>query len=156
MRIERLYKHPNKMGEAAEMIYEEFVSKKENPKSLEETKQQFVDQPGNSLPIRLVALKGGETVGTVSLVQDDLDACPNYTPWLASLVVKPAYRSEGVGKKLMAETKKVAKSLGYHELYLRTEYAAEYYKRNDWTFLETTSDDTFDEIHVFKVTFDEM
>lgn len=56
MKIERLYKHPEKMGEAAEMIYDEFVSKKENPKSLDEVKKMFVDRAGDSLPIRLVAL----------------------------------------------------------------------------------------------------
>lgn len=156
MKIERLYKHPEKMGEAAEMIYDEFVSKKENPKSLDEVKKMFVDRAGDSLPIRLVALQGEESVGTVSLVEDDLSVRPNYTPWLASLVVKPAYRSYGIGKQLLAATKKLVKSLGYKELYLRTETAAEYYKKNGWTYIETTSDDTFDEIHVFKVTIDEM
>lgn len=71
-------------------------------------------------------------------------------------MVKPAYRSYGIGKQLLAATKKLVKSLGYKELYLRTETAAEYYKKNGWTYIETTSDDTFDEIHVFKVTIDEM
>lgn len=156
MKIERLYKHPDKMGEAAEMIYDEFVSKKENPKSLEEVKKLFVDSAGDSLPIRLVAIEGEESIGTVSLVKNDLIVRPEYTPWLASLVVKSDYRNQAVGKQLLAETKKLAKSLGYKELYLRTETAAEYYKKNDWTYLETTSDDVFDAIHVFKVRLDKI
>lgn len=156
MKIERSYKHPNKMGEAAEMIHDEFVSKQENPKNLEEVKNLFVDRSGNSLPIRLVALDAEEIIGTVSLVENDLSGRRDYTPWLASLVIKRDYRSEGIGKKSLAETKKLAKSLGYQKLYLRTEYAAEYYRKNGWTYLETTSDETFDVIHVFKVTFNEI
>lgn len=156
MKIERLYNHPNKMGDAVEMIYDEFVSKKENSKTFEEVQAQFADGDETTFPMRFIALKGEEIIGTVSLVENDLTVRPDFTPWLASLVVKSDYRSHGVGKQLLAETKKLAKSLGYKELYLRTETAAEYYKKNGWTHIETTSDDTFDEIHVFKVTIDEM
>lgn len=156
MKIERLYKHPDKMGDVAKMIYNEFVSKQENPRTLDEIKTLFVDYAGDTLPNRLVAIKNEECIGTVSLVDADLSVRLNYTPWLASLVVKSDYRGEGIGQKLLAETKKLAKSLGYRELYLRTEYAAEYYDKNGWTYIETTSDDRFDEIHIFKVTFDEM
>ena len=156
MKIKRLYKHVDKTIDVVEMIYDEFVSKKVNPKTFEEVKAKFVDGDEVTFPMRFIALESGECVGTVSLVENDLAIRPDYTPWLASLVVKANYRSHGVGKQLLAETKTHAKSLGYKELYLRTETSSDYYRKNGWTFVETTSDDTFEKIDIFKVTLTEI
>lgn len=156
VKIERISQRPDKHADVAEMIYKEFAVKKEKPKTLNEVVELFVDETDGTLPIRFVALDGEEAVGTVSLVENDLTVRPELTPWLASLVVKSDYRSRGVGKLLLEETKKLAKSLGYQELYLRTETASEYYKKNGWTYLETTADAEFDKIDVFKVSLTEI
>lgn len=42
----------------------------------------------------------------------------DHSPWLASLVVDPAYQGKGIGKQLIDAIKQQAKSLGYLELYL--------------------------------------
>lgn len=156
MKIERISHQPDKQAEAAELIYQEFAIKKENPKTLDEVIELFVDETDESLPIRFVALEDENTIGTVSLVENDLTVRPEYAPWLASLVVKSDYRSRGVGQLLLEETKKMAKSLGYQVLYLRTETASEYYKKHGWTYVETTADAEFDRIDVFKVSLTEI
>lgn len=156
MKIERISHRRDKQAEAAELIYQEFAIKKENPKTLDEVIELFVDETDGLLPIQFVALEDENTIGTVSLVENDLTVRPEYAPWLASLVVKSDYRSRGVGQLLLEETKKMAKSLGYQELYLRTETASEYYKKNGWTYVETTADAEFDKIDVFKVSLTEI
>jgi len=45
----------------------------------------------------------------------------------------------------------VVRDLGFQILYLRTEDDGEYYKRLGWEYVETVSDEHFEEIHVFKV-----
>ena len=74
-----------------------------------------------------------------------------YKPWLASLYTKPEYRGRGVGQQLVAKTMEVVKELGFKELYLRTEDASDYYRNRGWTYVETVSDDTYEEIDVFKI-----
>jgi N-acetylglutamate synthase-like GNAT family acetyltransferase len=43
---------------------------------------------------------------------------PHHIPWLGSLVVDPAYRSQKVGEKLIAVVKNQASLFGYKKLYL--------------------------------------
>jgi predicted N-acetyltransferase YhbS len=102
------------------------------------------------LPIRLVAVIGGECVGTVALVENDL-RCRPYTPWLASLIVAPAHRGQKIGEGLVESVKALAKDKGYRELYLRTEHASGYYVKLGWEFVETCEDDYGLKPDVFKI-----
>lgn len=67
------------------------------------------------------------------------------------MYTKPEYRSKGVvGQRLISETIKIVKELGYKELYLRTENASAYYQHRGWSFVETILDDKGQEIDILK------
>ena len=55
------------------------------------------------IPTTLVAVKGGEPVGSVSLLEQDLAGWEHLTPWLASLYVRSDHRGRGIGKQLVAQ-----------------------------------------------------
>ncbi|MGG3267423.1 hypothetical protein ABEP16_00770 [Priestia aryabhattai] len=66
--------------------------------------EQFVPY----LPLTLIALEGEACVGNV--FENDLKAQKLYKPWIASLYIKPQYRSRGVGQTFILEGLKVIKS----------------------------------------------
>lgn len=150
MKVDRLSDHPDRVKDVAQMIYNAFAHKKEHPKPIEEIMEALSPQQDDSLPITLVAIEAGEMIGTVTLFENDLTVRENYTPWLGSLVVKVAYRNKGLGKLLLDELQSLTMSLNYRVLYLRTEEAADYYRKQNWTYVETVADADFDHIDVFK------
>ena len=86
--------------------------------SMEQIEQGFYDElNNNSLPLTLVALKGTQVVGAVSLHEQD-EVRADLAPWLESLVVDKAYQNQGVGKILVHEVKQKARDLHFKKLYL--------------------------------------
>jgi predicted N-acetyltransferase YhbS len=151
MKVEFLLNNPDKINEVSEIIYEEFVVKTGGSLKFKDVVNYISNSKTSTFPIILVALENGECLGTVSIFENDLKIRSMYKPWLASLYTKPEYRCKGVGEKLIAKTIDVVKELGFNELYLRTEYASDYYKNRGWTYLETVSDDRYEKIDVFKM-----
>jgi len=45
---------------------------------------------------------------------------PDFFPWLAALLVAPAYREQGIGEQLVIAIETLAKQLGYKEIYVGT------------------------------------
>lgn len=62
---------------------------------------------------------------------------PGLTPWLSSHYVKPNYRKQKVGGKLIDAIKRVAKNLNFERLYLFTfdSNLAQYYAHQGWTLI---------------------
>ena len=89
--------------------------------------------PGDGLPLRLGAIAGGVCVGTVSLVYNDLAQRPDLTPWVASVLVRPAWRGRGIAAALLAEAERRAAAHRVEALYLFTPDAEAYYARLGWT-----------------------
>src|SRR5690606_35734054 len=76
------------------------------------------DRPA-TVPSTLVALDGdGEWLGSVSLLAEDHPDIPQYSPWLASLYVRPEARGNGTGRALVARAVAEAAALGIGTLYL--------------------------------------
>ncbi|WP_052256020.1 GNAT family N-acetyltransferase [Salinicoccus sp. YB14-2] len=151
MEIEFLSDCKDKVEDVADMIYKEFVKTSSSEMTYEDVIKFFSSVKSDSLPITLIAMEEEGCLGTVSIFENDLKVRPDYKPWLASLYVKPEYRSRSVGRKLMKKVIDVTGDLGFEYLYLRTEDAAEYYLSLGWEYVESAMDENSEETHVFKV-----
>jgi GNAT superfamily N-acetyltransferase len=84
----------------------------------------------SGLPVTWVAVaEDGTVAGVVGLAAHDLDEIRDErTPWVAGMVVAPAYRMRGVGRALLADLEAYAKNEGHDRLWVVTEHAAAYYR----------------------------
>lgn len=84
------------------------------------------------IPTTFVALEGDELLGSVTLVDHDMDSRLDLSPWLAGLYVKPEKRGRGVGSALTNYAVQAAAQMGVKCLYLYTESARDLYLRLGW------------------------
>ncbi len=73
------------------------------------------------IPLALVALHGGQPLGVVNLVASDDEKRPEWTPWLAGMVVHKAWRGRGVGSVLVRALLDEARRLGLPRVYFGTD-----------------------------------
>lgn len=86
-----------------------------------------------TIPTTLLALDGDRWLGTVSLLENDHDRIRDYSPWLATLVVREDMRGRGIGAALVRRCVEDAGALGVATLYLYCVAAlVEYYARLGW------------------------
>lgn len=85
------------------------------------------------LPKTWIALKADKIAGIISLRETDHPNITDYGPWLASLFVHPAFRGQGIGKRLCCHLEGQAKKrFGFRKLYLFTHDADGLYKSLGW------------------------
>lgn len=96
---------------------------------------------GDGLEVSLVARVDGELAGTVLLVRDELDAAHDVTPWLAGLVVGPAFRGCGVGTALVRAVEAHGCAQGVKTLHLYTWEARRFYASLGWRAVERFEED---------------
>lgn len=72
------------------------------------------------LPVAVVAIVDGNVCGTAALKMESVTTFPDYSPWLAGLLVTPEYRRQGIGEQLIASIEDLAKQLGYSEIFVGT------------------------------------
>ncbi|MBN8791368.1 MAG: GNAT family N-acetyltransferase [Stenotrophomonas nitritireducens] len=78
-------------------------------------------QQRNAIPCSWLAMDAGDWSGSVSLLHDDHEQIRGWSPWLASLYVKPEARGRGVGAALVEHAIAQAAVFGVPELYLYCE-----------------------------------
>nr|WP_313372352.1 GNAT family N-acetyltransferase [Brucella intermedia] len=71
-----------------------------------------------TVPSTLVAHDGGDFWGTVSLIDNDMDERPDYSPWVAALWVDSEHRGKGVGRTLIEAALERAFKQGIDTVYL--------------------------------------
>ncbi|MFD1735461.1 GNAT family N-acetyltransferase [Bacillus salitolerans] len=91
----------------------------------------------DGLPLTLVAFMDTLPVGSICLIDRELDSHTHLSPWIAPLFVSSHYRNRGIGKSLMEEAERLASSLGHKEIFLFTDAAREYYEKLNWETIET-------------------
>ena len=155
MEIKYLASHPEFKKTVADWLYAEFVKDIRRGISYDQLLTAVSRCNKYSPPIKLIALYDGVCAGTVSLVKNDL-SFRDYEPWLASLYVDPKYRGNKIAEQLIERVKDISRGLGYKELYLRTEFAGEYYRKRGWTFVESCICEYKLKTEVFKVSLDNM
>jgi predicted N-acetyltransferase YhbS len=85
-----------------------------------------------TLPTTLVALRGGQLLGSVSVLEKDAEQFADLRPWLASLFVRPDSRTEGLGTRLVGAALALARRCGEREMYLFTAGGTAFYERLGW------------------------
>jgi len=87
----------------------------------------------DTIPTTYVALSDGEDLlGSVSLVDCDMDTRPDLWPWLAGLFVRPNVRNCGVGSALVTYAIKKVCEMGIQTLYLYTSSSESLYSKLGW------------------------
>jgi GNAT superfamily N-acetyltransferase len=74
----------------------------------------------DKLPITLLAIYEGKVCGTAALKAESVSTHKHLTPWLAALLVAPAFRRRGIGEQLIAAIEEKAGQLGYKLIYVGT------------------------------------
>jgi len=90
------------------------------------------------VPSTFVALDKN-IMGSAAIVDQDMDERSEFSPWLASVYVEPAYRCKGIGTALVNHVVEQAKLKGYRELFLYTPDKDKFYQQRGWHCLERTA-----------------
>ncbi|MEO5325915.1 GNAT family N-acetyltransferase [Mesorhizobium sp. CC13] len=92
-------------------------------------------------PMALVAHDGDTFLGTAHLIDDDLEARPQYAPWVAAVWVDEAARKAGIGSALVRAAAETAFGQGFETVYLCAEPAkAGFYEGLGWRRIERDVD----------------
>ena len=89
-----------------------------------------------AIPVTLIAQQQNQLIGSASLVEDDMQDRPQYSPWLASVYVDPAYRQQGIASTLISDIITQARLLELPQIYLFTADQSEFYAKRDWKTIE--------------------
>jgi predicted N-acetyltransferase YhbS len=119
--IVHLCQVPQARGAVAAMIHAEFWG--DVPGTSPDTMAARLAQAAtpDALPLCRVAMDGDVPVGVANLIDYD-DPNPRVgRPWLAGLVVAPAWRGRGLGARLVQAVCDDARRLGETELFLGTD-----------------------------------
>ncbi|WP_067582605.1 GNAT family N-acetyltransferase [Endozoicomonas ascidiicola] len=78
-------------------------------------------------------------LGSVSLLECDLEGYEHYSPWLADVYVKGSHRGHGYGKWLIEAAMDFARSKKLLPLYLYTPDHQRYYEKMGWNIVEVVN-----------------
>ena len=137
MQIRHLADYPDAIPQISRWLYDEFgrfnpgASVERGISGLQERLHR------NRVPLTLVAVNDEQLVGTVSLVDCDMDIRPDFGPWLADLYVAPEQRRRGIGVLLMDALANEAKRRGIDSLFLFTASSEFFYAKRGWQKIES-------------------
>lgn len=135
MRIDYLAEHPQHVPLLARWHHDEWGAVLAGW-SLEIAQAELaLHTRGRAIPTTVVAMDGAELLGSCSLLENDDERIRDWSPWLASLYVRPQARGAGVGRALVRRIEAEAAALGVAELYLYTADAMgviDFYQRLGW------------------------
>ncbi|PLW83722.1 N-acetyltransferase [Kineobactrum sediminis] len=95
--------------------------------------------PGaDTLPTTWVLTADKQVMGSVSLLEHDLDTDSHWSPWLANLWVHQDWRGRGLGKRLVLHACEQGVAAGFTTLYLYTAEHAAFYAGMGWQQLRST------------------
>lgn len=75
---------------------------------------------GENEDVILCLTDQGDLAGLCVLIDNDLPAFEDLSPWLASLIVAPAFRGQGLSRRLIEELEAMARQMGEAEVFLHT------------------------------------
>lgn len=91
----------------------------------------------DNIPFALVAHDGESYIGSVLVIENDLDERRQYAPWIAALWVDPDFRKQGIAATLILAARRQAAAHGHDICYLcATVEKREYYLKQGFELLE--------------------
>ncbi len=102
--------------------------------------REFLAEPSEGIPVTYVAVEGEEVIGSVSVVTGDLPGAPEeWNPWVASLIVAPEWRGDGLGSRLIARAVEAARENGASEVWCLTEERQSLFERCGFERMEEST-----------------
>ena len=92
-----------------------------------------------SVPTGFVAVIDRRVAGLACLVACDIQSHCHLTPWLATVLVAPEHRGQGIGSALSRRAADEARDLGISTLYLFTFDKQGFYARLGWAPFDEAS-----------------
>ncbi|GMU43992.1 MAG: GNAT family N-acetyltransferase [Xanthomonadales bacterium] len=128
--IESLARHPQFVDTLATWHHAEWQSLV-SPWTLDEARAELAGHVASEpYPITWVGLDENHALaGSISLIETDVPEFAHYTPWLASLYVRPECRARGLGETLVRTLLAHATGLGFECVYLFTPGTTAMYQR---------------------------
>lgn len=119
--IAHLFEVPDLRPAVAQLIHDEFWTTV--PGASAEGMARRLAQAADAahLPLCRVAVHEGQVVGAVNLVDSDDDDHPEWSPWLAGMVVAAPWRGRGVGSLLVRTLLADARRLDIPRVYFGTD-----------------------------------
>lgn len=138
--ISDLKTHPHFLDDAADRVWNAWW--RQDGHQLDFIKGLFQENlTAETTPVALIAHEGSAFLGTVSLIDSDMEARPQYTPWVAALWVEEQQRSHGIGGALLKAVAQQARDLNFSEVYLCAEADKhDYYAERGWLLIEENID----------------
>lgn len=121
LRIAHLFTVPQHRQAVAALIHQEFWTSVPGASADGMARRLGQADSAERLPLCLVALHQDAVVGAVNLVDSDDDDHPEWTPWLAGMVVAESWRGQGVGSALVRALLQEARRLGVDRVYFGTD-----------------------------------
>jgi predicted N-acetyltransferase YhbS len=90
------------------------------------------------IPITWVAFYQGVPIGSVALIENDMAARADLSPWMSGLFVVPAYRQRGIGNSLVRYCENAAQGLDVDPLFLYASSGEKFFLRLGYQVLERT------------------
>ncbi len=136
MKIDFLGNHQNLLPELAKLHFSEWKHLSSN-KTLDDRILKLREMAqASDVPFVVVAIDNNQLIGSAALVNEDMKTRKDLSPWLASVFVKPEFRKNGIGTKLVRHIEDEATRLGIKKLFLFTEHARNLYSKLGWYDLE--------------------
>jgi GNAT superfamily N-acetyltransferase len=139
LRIEYLDEHEACIPELARLHHAEWLSVTPHLSEADRIAGFKERARRGSIPTGFVGLLGDQVVGMSCLVACDIESHCHLTPWLATVLVVPEYRRQGIGSALSRRATEEAQRLGIPTLYLFTFDKQGFYTRLGWATLEEAS-----------------
>jgi predicted N-acetyltransferase YhbS len=133
-----LRERPHHAAAVAERIWNAFWRHRGTPLAqIRDGLERILRTDGGGVPFALVAEVDGRPCGNALVIENDLAARPELTPWLAALWVDEDVRHRGIARALLDEGARRSAAFGVARLYLVSRPGLQgFYTRLGWRVLE--------------------
>jgi predicted N-acetyltransferase YhbS len=132
-----LRERPHHAAAVAERIWHAFWRHRGMPLAQIREGLARIRDSESGVPFALVAETNGRACGNALVIESDLSARPELTPWLAALWVDEGVRHRGIARALLDDGARRCTAVGVPRLYLISRPALQhFYTRLGWQVLE--------------------